>query len=454
MSTVVSFVVGLGFLIAFHELGHYLAAKACGVKTLRFSIGFGPALLRWRYKPDGTEFVLAAVPLGGYVRMLDERDGTVSEADLPRAFNRQSLRSRSFIVAAGPVANLLLAVLLYAAVAAHGVEKALPVLATPTPGSMAETAGLRAGDRVLASTAPGKPLAPVETFEEFRWAVTEAAIDGNDLLVEVVERPGQQQGRELTLPLSRLKGGALAEDPVAQTGITGPLTQAVLGEVLDGGAAQQASLMPGDRIMAVNGIRINDAQQLRALIREGVQGTSGVVQTWQIDRGGSTIFAQVTPRAEQVNGLWAGKIGAYIGSSPETVHVQASALEALWSGMKQTWGMAALSLKMIGKMVVGEASVKHLSGPLSIADQAGRAADVGWLAYLTFLALISVSLGVLNLLPVPILDGGHLMYHLYEAVFGCEPPAAWQERFQRGGLALLMGVMAVALFNDVARFLG
>ena len=455
LTTILAFLVALGLLIAVHEWGHYRVAVACGVKVLRFSVGFGRTLYRWkprRPRPgQDTEFVIGAFPLGGYVKMLDEREGPVAPHERHRAFNTQPLRARSAIVAAGPLANLLLAVLLYAVVNWWGVMEPKPVLAPPVEGSIAQEAGLRGSETVLRAGFDGEELEPVRSFEEVRWLLTRGALDGRDVRLQLAS-DGRE--REAVLGLSRLQSPDADAQLFRRIGLVAPHTQPVLGDIVPGGAADRAGLRKGDLVLRAGTLDVRDGQQLREWIRAQPRDGAVAESTWLVEREGRRVQVQVRPDVANEAGRSIGRIGAYVGAPPDMTLVRDGPLEGLWAGVVKTWDVSVLTVKMIGRMLVGEASIKNLSGPLTIADYAGRSANLGLVQYLTFLAMISVSLGVLNLLPLPVLDGGHLMYHLWEAATGRSVPDAWMERLQRGGVAVLLVMMTIALFNDVTRLFG
>jgi regulator of sigma E protease len=453
MLTIVAFVVALALLIAVHEYGHYRVAVACGVKVLKFSIGFGQTVLRWQPKGSPTEFVISAFPLGGFVKMLDEREAPVAAEERHLAFNNQSLRKRAAIVAAGPVANLLLAVFLYALVNWSGVDEPKAILASPSIGSVAEKAGIQGGESVTRAGWDGDALEDVVSFDALRWLLTRGALDGRDVRLELATS-AQGARREVVMALASLH----AQDADAQLfrtiGVLGPWTRPVLGEVMADGAGARAGLANGDLVLRVGDTPIVDGQQLRDTIRSSLSGGQALAQVWQIDRASQRLALTVIPDVKPDGLQSIGRISAYVGAPPEMLTIRYGVWDGLWRGVERTWEVSGLTLRMMGRMLVGEASIKNLSGPLSVAEYAGKSASLGFTQYLVFLALISVSLGVLNLLPIPILDGGHLLYYLWEAVTGTRVSDVWMERLQRGGGAVLLLMMSIALFNDVNRLFG
>ena len=452
MLTVVAFFVALGLLIAIHEYGHYRVAVACGVKVLRFSVGFGKPLFTWKGKGSDTEFVIGLFPLGGYVRMLDEREAPVDPHERHLAFNTQPLRSRAAIVAAGPLANLLLAVLLYSIVNWGGVQEPKAVLSSPVAGSVADKAGLVGGELVRRAATGDDELVPMRSFEELRWVLTQGALDGERVRLELQNTPSSSP-REVVMDLSVLDVRDADAQLFRKIGVIAPWTRPSIGEVMPGGAAERAGLRNGDVVRRVGNTNVVDGMQLRELIRSSVQEGKVAPQIWMVERGGQMLELEVVPDSVMDGSVSVGRINAYVGDSPEMVEVDYGLWEGLARGFERTWDVSTLTLRMMGRMLTGEASLKNLSGPLTIADYAGRSAEMGLMQYLSYLALISVSLGVLNLLPLPVLDGGHLMYYLWEGVTGKSVSDTWTEYLQRGGVAVLAVMMSIALFNDISRYL-
>jgi regulator of sigma E protease len=400
--------------------------------------------------------------------MLDEREGDIDPADAPRAFNRQPLRSRAFIVFAGPLANLVLAALLYAATFWIGIEEPRSLLGAPVAGSVAERAGQRAGDwvreaaPVTSARTDLEPPAwrPIETFSELRWTVTEAALAGQSMRLRVTDASGAH-GRELLLPLAELDAREVDGQLLRRVGLGGPLGEPVIGRVIDGGPADRAGLQEGDRVGSIDGRPVDDAATLRERIRAAVdeQGRALPLLMAIERRAAGTgtmqrLEVEVLPSVQEAEGTAVARIEAFIGTPAALVTVRHGVVDGLLMGAQRTWDVAVLSLRMLGRMIIGEASLKNLSGPITIAEVAGQSAQLGLTYYLGFLALVSVSLGVLNLLPLPMLDGGHLMYYLFEGVTGRPVSELWLERLQRGGLAILVLMMSLALYNDLARLFG
>jgi regulator of sigma E protease len=409
----------------------------------------------WRRQatPDSTEFVVCALPLGGYVRMLDEREGPVDPKERHRAFNRKPLRQRAAVVAAGPAANQLLAVLLYAAAHWIGIDEPKAVLGPPAPASLAERAGLHAGDWARAFSTDGSEWQDLRSLSDLRWEVTQAVLRGERLGLMVTDRDGRAQ-RRVTLDLDTVATTEIDAKLMRRIGIGNPYSEPVLGEVRPGGPAAKAGLHAGDRVLSIDGEAIDDASRIRDLIR--ASGSSGVAKPmrWRVQRAGQTLELTVQPAVVIEAGNRVGRVEVYPGQPPEMVSVRYGPIDGLTKAFSQTWEMSTLTLKMLGKMVIGQASLKNLSGPLTIADYAGQSVRLGLAYYLGFLAVVSVSLGVLNLLPLPVLDGGHLMYYLFEGVTGRPVSDLWLDRLQRGGVAIMLMMMSLALYNDMARLLG
>lgn len=443
-----AFLLALGVLIVVHELGHYAVARLCNVKILRFSVGFGKPLLVKRFGADGTEWALAAFPLGGYVKMLDEREGAVVPEELPRAFNRQGLGRRSLIVLAGPAANLLLAIILYWFLFVNGVEEWRPVLAAPPAGSVAAVAKVGAGETVL--TVSGTP---VSTWMEMRWELLRRILDHEVAILETIDG----EGRLLThrLDTAAIDTRNLDKDLLPALGLSlmRPELPPVIGEVNSGSPAAAAGLAAGDRVLSIDGNATPGWSDVARRIRESGSSSLAI----EFERAGRILRADVVPeRTTGRDGKPVARIGIAVRDDPairskSQVTVRYDALTALQKSLTQTWETSALSLRMIGRMLTGELSVKSISGPVTIADYAGQSARLGGDHYLRFLALISISLGVLNLLPIPVLDGGHLLYYLAEYLKGSPLPERAMEIGQQVGVILLALLMSLAFYNDINR---
>lgn len=442
-----AFILALGVLVIVHEFGHYLAARLCGVKVLRFAFGFGPTLWSRRAGRDGTEWALAAFPLGGYVKMLDEREGAVAPHELARAFNRQSVGRRAFIVVAGPAANLLLAVFLYWTVFLYGVPELMPRLGAAPAQSTAAVAGVPAGGLVRAVNRQ-----PIATWQELRWEVLRRALDGEVVELEI-ESPQREIGT-YRLDVTRFPLQDLEKDPLRPLGLVlfRPRVSAVVGRVAPDSAAAEAGFASDDRILSIDGHAVSEWADVSAATR----GAAGRRLQIVVERGGRSLSLAVVPREVEEGGQRIGRLGllAKGADAPQPdmlIEVRYGPFEAASRAVAQTWDTSILSLRMMGRMITGDLSWKNLSGPVTIADYAGQSARMGLSYYLRFLAVISISLGVLNLLPIPVLDGGHLMYYLIEFIQRGPVSERVMEIGQQIGLALLALLMAFAFYNDIIR---
>jgi regulator of sigma E protease len=452
MLTLVAFVVAIAVLVMVHEWGHYATARAFGVKVLRFSIGFGPRVVGWRSVKSGTEYVIGLLPVGGYVKMLDEHDAPVAMAESSKAFNNQPLRSKAAIVAAGPISNLLLAVILYSTVNWIGVSQPRAILSQPPVNSILAGAGFQGGEQILWAGFEGEALEEIGSFDGFRWWLAKGAVEHRNVQVEF-NTPRGGGNQSVLLKLTELDSQDIDGQLLQKIGISVPFSQARLGKLVPHGAAEQAHLMTDDVVLRVDDINIMDAVQLRDLIR--ASGRSGIpkLQTWLVVRNGEQTAISIAPKLVQEGDLSIGRIGAVVGAPPAMATIQFGLLDGIGEAIRHTWETSLLTLRVMGQIVIGEASLKNLSGPVTIADYAGKSAAMGFTQFLVFLALMSVSLGVLNLLPLPVLDGGHLMYYLWEALSGKPVAQLWTERLQKVGLVILLMMMSVAIVNDVTRLL-
>ena len=448
--SILSFVIALGILIAFHEFGHFWVARRLGVKVLRFSIGFGKPLWSTKRGPDQTEYSLSALPLGGYVKMLDEREGEVAQEELHRAFNRQPLGTRFAIVAAGPVFNFLLAAALYWAIFVAGIPGLKAIVGDVAPDSRAAQAGLQTGDHIVAVN--GKDT---KTLEAFRLALLNGVLDAEHLRLRV--EGGDGSLREVDLDLTGIDADEVQNGVLQQVGLSPqrPKIDPIIGRLESGGAAADVGLQVGDRIVALNGEAVDDWMTLAKRVREH----PGESISLTVMRDGERRQFQLTPARVKTE---AGEIGR-IGAAPQVpenlperylAEEKYSVFGAVPAALGKTWDMSKLTLEMLWKMLVGQASLENISGPISIAQFAGQSAQVGLVPFLSFLAIVSISLGVLNLLPVPVLDGGHLMYYVIEFVKGSPLSEQAQMAGQKVGLALLLSLMLLAFYNDISRLLG
>jgi regulator of sigma E protease len=451
LQTVIAFLVALGVLVVVHELGHYLVARWCGVKVLRFSVGMGRIIYSRRIGPDQTEWALSVLPLGGYVKMLDAREQDLSglpAEDLKREFTSQSVWKRIAIVAAGPIANFLLAIVLFTGLYNHGIPDPTTRLRAVPENTAAFQAGLRGGELITSINGD-----PIQGWSELRWKMMQLAIEKTPARLDVQHSDSGQSGGTLldtvTVRLDGLSTEDLEGDFLGKLGIGLARPKPVLGKIIPDGPAMQAGLREGDLIIDVNDKRISDGLAFVELVRSS-PGTPLLIG---VLRNGQEFDIRVTPEAYAKNNQLIGRIKAEVPLAPEMIIARDSLLPAFGKAVTKTWDTSVLTLKMLGKMVAGEVSWKNITGPITIADYAGQTARVGGISYLTFLAFISISLGVMNLLPIPVLDGGLLLYYSLELLTGRAVPERFGEIAQRAGVGILMTLMAVAVFNDIVRLM-
>lgn len=449
MTTLLAFIVAIAILVVFHELGHYVVARWFDVKVLRFSVGFGKVLYSRRFGNGETEWAISAIPLGGYVKMLDEHEGDVPEQDLPRAFNRKPVLQRMAIVVAGPIANLLLAVVMYFALFVHGVPGIKPVLGKLVSDTPAATAGLQTGQTIVAVNGQ-----PTPSWQDVRWVLLDLVLLKQAATLEMRTAGDEKVFR--VLEMGSLTADDLDGDFMQKLGLFlhQPPVFPVIGKLVAGGVAEQAGILVNDRILRVNGMEVALWEDWVNVVREN----PGKLMDVELERAGTVMKLTLTPDVLDEGGKRIGRIGAaaFIDRAAfeaMLTEVRYPPIEAMQEALRKTWETSILSLKMMGKMVVGEVSLKNLSGPITIADYAGQSAQIGLGAYIGFLALISISLGVLNLLPIPLLDGGHLLYYSVELLKGSPVPEKIWEIGQRTGIALLVTMMAFALYNDISRLI-
>ena len=446
LSTLLAFAAALGVLVTVHELGHYFAARWVGVKVLRFSIGFGQPLLSRSWGRDATVWTLAAIPLGGFVKMLDEREAPVATAELGRAFNRQTVWARIIIVAAGPIANLILAILLYWVLFLHGIPAIKPIIAEPVAASAAAVAGLHNGDEI---SAIGNQ--PVHSWADLDWALLRHIPAKSALLVKLAD------GGNCQLNTANLNLGDGKVDLAEQLGLHmfEPPIAARIGQLLPDSVAQRAGLQIGDRVIAVNGSTITLWPDLVQVVRMH----PGQLLQLRVQRGAQLLQLSLTPETIWENQHAIGRIGAgpQIDASvfkSMLTETHYSIMAAFQQAVLKTWETAGLNLKMMGQLITGNISWHNISGPITIADYAGQSARSGWMTFTAFLAAVSIGLGVLNLLPIPLLDGGHLMYYIVEFVRGAPLSERIMGLGQRFGMAALLTLMLFAFYNDITRLFG
>lgn len=439
---VFSILIALGVLITFHEFGHYYVARRCGVKVLRFSVGFGKPILSFKNKA-GTEFTLALIPLGGFVRMLDEREGSVPDSLKSQAFNNKPVWQRIAIVAAGPFANFILAIVFYWFVALMGIQSIAPVVGETLPGSPAQHSNLQNGDELVAINGRS-----VHSWEQVNLALAQWIGESGE--VRIRYRPeGRQSFEEDVVSLNAWLKGEEPNNLIQSFGIQPkkPVLDAVIDQVVPGQAAEAAGFLPGDHIVRVGDTEIPDWSAFVAV----VQASPGKTLEVLVQRGAQESQLFLTPGSHQQGERLIGFAGLAPSQEKWLRTAEYGIFDGMVYGVQQTWTMTYLTLSSIGKMVRGLLSLDNLSGPITIAKVASTTAESGIQSFLKFLAYLSVSLGVLNLLPIPVLDGGHLLFYVIEAVRGRAVPDKIQFLAYRIGAAFLFGLMAIAIFNDVSR---
>lgn len=446
LQTLLAFAVVLGVLVIVHELGHYLVARWCGVKVLRFSVGMGPVIWSRRFGVDQTEWAVSALPLGGYVKMLDAREediGELSEQELQREFTHQPVMKRIAIVLAGPVANFLLAIFIFAGLYMHGVPEIIARV-TVKQNSSAAVAGLKTGD--LITSVNGTEL---QTWSDLRWELMHAVMDKRPAQLAIL-RPtsaGNQEILNINLPTTEIATADLDEHLMDKLGLDTAKPKAKFSQIMPDGPAARAGLQAGDVIVRINGDLVENGIEMVTRL----QNSAGQTLTLEGLRAGQVFSVQVMPEAERVGERTVGRIRAQIDTTAELITVSESLPVAIAKGASKTWDTSAMSLAMLGKMIIGEASLKNITGPITIADYAGQTARSGLISFLSFMAFISISLGVMNLLPIPVLDGGHLLYYSLELLTGRPVSQRVSDIAQRAGVGILMVLMVVAIFNDIAR---
>lgn len=448
MITLLAFIGAIAILVVFHELGHYSVARWCGVKVLRFSVGFGKEIYSKRFKNSETDWVISAIPLGGYVKMLDEREGKVAVDELHSAFNRKPVLQRIAIVVAGPAANLLLAIFLFWALFIYGVPSLKPMLGEVLPHTAAEAASLQAQETIVSINEQAIP-----SWEQMSWVLLDLALQGaTEARIEA--RTAQGEIVRHVLSLKALTSADMDENFLDSLGLQPyqPVVRPVIGKLVEGGVAQRVGILMDDKILSVDG---QDIENWKDLV-EAVRAHPGQLMRLEIERNGTLRVLDLTPEATDEGDITVGKIGAAPHIDQREfdalmTNVQYAPLAAFGHAVRKTWEISKVSLKALGKMVTGDMSLKNLSGPITIADYAGQSAQMGLVAYINFLALISISLGVLNLLPIPLLDGGHLLYYTVELIKGSPMPDKVWEIGQKIGIALLVTLMVLAFFNDLSR---
>jgi regulator of sigma E protease len=437
------FLLAIGPLILFHELGHYLVARLCGVKVLRFSLGMGKIVWSRRWGRDQTEWALSAWPIGGYVKMLDDRDpetAAKSPEEAGREFTRQSVWRRIAIVAAGPLFNFILAFIVFSALYMHGVKDLSTEVRAMSDSTALYQAGVRGGDKILAVNGVAVPA-----WSELKNELLDAVIDKTPLQLDVLGRAGNRY--TATVPQATIAALSLESDLLGELGLLPWMPPAVAAEVGDG-PAKQAGMQKGDLIVQIDGKQVAD----QLAVVQAVNASEGRTISVAVERAGQNVVLSVTPLFDREAKRFRMNV-AMQASGESTVIVPLAAPAALLKGARVTWERSVLQLRLLGKIATLQLSAKNISGPFTIGDFAGKAARAGLIDFLMFVAVVSISLGVMNLLPIPVLDGGHLLYYSLEVLTGRPLPERIVEYAQRAGVVMLVMLMSLALFNDAMRML-
>lgn len=449
---IVAFLVAIAILVGVHEFGHFWVARKLGIKIIRFAIGFGKPL--WTYKSkdkDGTEFVLAAIPMGGYVKMLDEREGDVDPAEKHRAFNTQPVWKRFLVVLAGPVFNFIFAIIAFAAIQMMGVDSVRPYIGEIAPNTPAAHSGFEDKDKIVAIND-----IDIQSMQQVRLILLNEYLVNPDLTIHVETKSGNKVSRRLDLSDTRLLSDE--KDYFAKTGMSfwRPPHSISVAKVMPDTAALEAGVKAGDKLHSVDGKEVTSGK----FFADYINAHAGQSVQLGVERNGSKTTLVITPRLTEVEGVKRGLIGVALKADYSEADVkdlfftrQASFVESLKFGFTETYGLSIMTLKVMGRLITGEASLKNISGPITIANYAGKSASVGFSAFLTLMAIVSLSLGVLNLLPIPMLDGGHLLYYIVELLKGSPVSERVEAIGIRIGMSLVGVLMVVAIYNDIGRLI-
>lgn len=446
LNTTIAFFLVLWVLIVIHELGHYWVARWCNVKVLRFSVGMGRIVYSRRFGKDQTEWALSLIPLGGYVKLCDKNDpdmGTIAPEDMAREFNQQSVYKRIAIVVAGPMANFLLAIGLFMGLYSYGVSEPVARLGRVPVESVAYQMGLRGGEKII----------EINNFSVRSWSqvalkAQEAVLKNEEIRVLVESSLGKISTH--VVPTKMLEEEDKEKDFLTKLGLKLATSHVVLGDISVNGPAEKAGLARGDVILKLDDVALEEG----ATLLDKIKNSAGKEIKVTVKRANEEQEIYVIPVGIEENGQYVGKMKAQILMQPEMVTLQLGLADSLVKSIERTWDTSKMTIQVLGKMIIGEASLKNITGPLTIADYAGQTMRLGWVQYLSFMALVSISLGVMNLLPIPMLDGGMLVYYLVELVTGRAVSNKFMEQASKVGIAILLTLMSIAIFNDVMRLMG